>query len=550
MKSIKLHKILLTLLFFIAFGLRFYNLSKTPPSLNWDEVSHGYNAYSILKTGKDEWGKPLPVIFKAYGDYKLPVYIYFTSLSEFFFGITPFAVRLPSALAGIGTLIFTYLLVIKLFHKKFYRSELVPYRLLAIITLLLVTVEPWSLFLSRAGFEANLSLFFIVSGVYFFIEAISQTKTYLLVSIFLMGLSVWTYNSARIFVPLLIIILILLFKKELLAIFRKEKKLFTACFLLFAFLFIPMFIQLINPVGQARYGKVSIIDEGAISQIIKARLNSTYPPVLVRLIYNRPIYFLKRFLVNWVSHFSFSFLFFEGGNNYQFNVPNHGLLYWINLPFFLLGLFWILRNTLKKDRVSIFLLSWLFLAPIPSSLTREAPHTLRAITMLPVPMIVTSLGFLKINNYFNKKSLVFKTLMYGILVLGFSTLYLIKYFGDYNKKYSWSWQYGYKEVVAYVRKNFDKYDKIVVTKRYGEPHEFFLFFWSWDPEDFINDENLTRFYQSNWYWVDSFNKFYFINDWEISENNTFGITRSVTDRDIFKLESGKLVDFSLLQHKC
>src|SRR3990170_560412 len=149
--------ILIVLIVALAFFLRIYKISANPSALNWDEVSHGYNAYSILKTGKDEWGKALPIIFRAYGDYKLPVYIYFTTLTEFFFGLNAFAVRLPAVLAGIGTVIFTYLLVKRLFGFG-----------VALLSSLLVAIEPWTFFLSRGAFEANLALFFIVSGVYFF----------------------------------------------------------------------------------------------------------------------------------------------------------------------------------------------------------------------------------------------------------------------------------------------------------------------------------------------------------------------------------------------
>src|SRR5438477_12751586 len=92
--------IFISLIVLFAFVLRIVNLANVPSSLNWDEVSHGYNAYSILKTGKDEWGFALPTIFRAYGDYKLPVYIYVTAVSEFFFGLNEIAVRLPSVIAG------------------------------------------------------------------------------------------------------------------------------------------------------------------------------------------------------------------------------------------------------------------------------------------------------------------------------------------------------------------------------------------------------------------------------------------------------------------
>src|SRR5689334_17239058 len=106
--------ILLTL---IAAILRFYRLTDTPPSLNWDETSHGYNAFSILKTGKDEWGFSLPLIFRAFGDYKLPVYIYLTVIPVWLFGLTPFAVRFISVLAGILAIPGIYLLASELFNN-------------------------------------------------------------------------------------------------------------------------------------------------------------------------------------------------------------------------------------------------------------------------------------------------------------------------------------------------------------------------------------------------------------------------------------------------
>jgi len=148
---------LLVCVVFLAFTLRFVSIEYAPPSLNWDEVSHGYNAYSILKTGKDEWGETFPSLFRAFGDYKLPVYIYLTALSEALFGLNSFSVRLPSVLAGVAAVVFTFLLVRRLFNKE-----------VALIAALLVSIEPWTFFLSRTALEANVSITFVIAGVYFF----------------------------------------------------------------------------------------------------------------------------------------------------------------------------------------------------------------------------------------------------------------------------------------------------------------------------------------------------------------------------------------------
>jgi 4-amino-4-deoxy-L-arabinose transferase-like glycosyltransferase len=422
---------------------------------------------------------------------------------------------LPSVLAGIAVVLFAYLLVKKLINKE-----------VAIIAALLLAVEPWSFFLSRGAFEANLSLAFIVSGIYFFINGL-ENKKHLLVSSILLGLSVWTYNSARIFVPLFSIALGLIYKREIIQLWKKDKKSIISCSLVFAFFVLPMFWQLLNPAGQARYGWVAIIDEGAITRINEARGISNLPPLLARAIHNKGTYFLKEFFGNWFSHFSPDFLFFSGGSHYQFSVPNQGLLYLVNLAFFVIGLFVLAKN---EKKISSLMLAWLILGPVASSLTREAPHVLRAITILPAPMIISAYGLVSFTRWFSKYKAVILTLYIIVLVASVEN-YLFDYFKNYRERYSWAWQYGYEQIVEKAKEKYDQFDRIIVSKKYGEPHEFFLFFWPWNSEDYNNDPNLIRFHQSDWYWVDGFDKFYFVNDWEIpSEGNTF------------VLESGKEVD--------
>lgn len=516
----------LLLMLLLASLLRIYGVTSTPPSLNWDEISHGYNAYSILETGKDEWGVAWPTIFRAYGDYKLPVYIYTTALSEALFGLNAFAVRLPSVIAGIFVVLFTYLLAYKLFEKRY----------VAFLSALLVAIEPWSFFLSRGAFEANLGLAFIVSGAYFFLVGAKKAK-YLPISAVLLGLSVWAYNSARIFVPLLLVLLVFLYKKELARLWKKQQKFFTFSILIFALFFLPMLWQLANPAGQARYGWVAILDEGAIAQINEARTVSTLPGILPTLLHNKVTYFIPRFLTNYFSHFSLDFLFLKGGSHFQFNVPGRGLLYLVNLPFFILGLFYLAR---EQSRGAWLVLGWLLLAPIPSSLTREAPHTLRAITMLPVPMLISAIGLVGSYHWWKEKVKkwqyknawrVIPLIAYFIVLAALAEIYLLVYFTRYRLEYSWAWQYGYTWVVDYAKANYTSYDRIIVTKKYGEPHEFFLFYWPWSPEKYRNDPSLIRFHQSNWFWVDRFDKFYFVNDWDIPKE----------ENGEWKMENGRLI---------
>ena len=102
----------------IGLILRLIFINQLPPSLNWDEVSHGYNAYSILKTGHDEWGTFMPLIFRCFGDFKLPMYIYTSVIPILFLGLNQLSIRLVSILSGTISIFLIYLILSKLFSKN------------------------------------------------------------------------------------------------------------------------------------------------------------------------------------------------------------------------------------------------------------------------------------------------------------------------------------------------------------------------------------------------------------------------------------------------
>jgi 4-amino-4-deoxy-L-arabinose transferase-like glycosyltransferase len=113
-----MRKFLIALVFLLGFILRIVNISSRPVGFTPDEASFGYDAYSILKTGKDQWGKPFPLVLRSFGDSKLPLYTYLTIPSVFLFGLNEFAVRLPNAIIGSLAVIIVYLLVKELFSEK------------------------------------------------------------------------------------------------------------------------------------------------------------------------------------------------------------------------------------------------------------------------------------------------------------------------------------------------------------------------------------------------------------------------------------------------
>ena len=102
-------KILLVLIILLAFVLRFYKLSSYP-ALNADEAAIGYNAYSLIKTGRDEHGNPWPVHFQSFNDYKPGLYFYMVLPFVKVIGLNEWAVRIPGAALGVMTVFVSYLL--------------------------------------------------------------------------------------------------------------------------------------------------------------------------------------------------------------------------------------------------------------------------------------------------------------------------------------------------------------------------------------------------------------------------------------------------------
>jgi 4-amino-4-deoxy-L-arabinose transferase-like glycosyltransferase len=483
----------------LSFFLRVYKIADNPPALNWDEVSHGYNAYSLLKTGRDEWGTKLPLIFRAYGDYKLPLYIYLSVLPLAFFGLGAFSVRLVSLLSGTGLVFLAYLIT-----KKLTKNE--AFSLLATF---LTAISPWGLFVSRVAVEANLGAFLFALGMYFFLGWLKREEGKLFWTTLSWGLALFAYNSARVIVPVFFLFLLIMgfWKKRF-----KELVLPTALFLVFL---IPFIGQLYNQTAKARFDWVSLIDQGTLAKIIEKRNTSPLPSLITRALYNRPAYFIAYAARNYLASFSPKYLFFRGGSHYQFSQPGHELLYLVTAPFLLLGLLRaIFRGRLEEELIA----GWFLLAFLPSAITRDAPHVLRSLFVLPTPMILTVIGLKTALSKISGRSRFKGRLLFFILCLAVAVSFgrwWQDYWQIYRPAYSWAWQYGYQEAVLMIKENYQQYDRIFFSKRYGEPHEFIAFYWGWKPKSF-QDSSLKEWdYHANWYWVNKLDKIVFVNDWEV-----------------------------------
>ncbi|MCX6704460.1 MAG: glycosyltransferase family 39 protein, partial [Candidatus Woesebacteria bacterium] len=335
-----IYPVLVGLILLIAFFLRFYKLTSDPPSLNWDEVSIGYNAYSILKTGRDEWGQLLPVHFKSYGEYKLPAQIYASIPGIAVFGLNELGVRITPVIYGTLTILLLYFLTKKIFENEW----------IALVASFLLAISPWHIQLTRASFESSFSVFWVTLGAWLFIKGFTNKK-YWFWSIVPFVISIYTYNATRVFTPLFLIALLLIYRRDIL----KNTKIWVLSLLVFLVSMIPLASFVISGEATARLKLVSIIDDpGFALRINEARGNTRLPEPLPRLIHNKITHYVYVFVGNYLSHFTPDFLFISGAGHKQQHVQGIGELYMVQAPFILVGLYFLFR---KKNKWRWLLIS-------------------------------------------------------------------------------------------------------------------------------------------------------------------------------------------------
>lgn len=454
-------KYLLVLICIFFIFTRFYKIAEIPPSVYWDEASIGYNAYSIAETGKDEWGEFLPIHFRAFGEFKLPVFIYVTAVSVKLFGLNEFSVRLPAVLFSLGVIILTYFLT-----KRLWGSEAI-----GLLSSFFVSVSPWFFIFSRTGYEATAGLMFYLLAIYLFLQN-NLNPWYIFFSILSFILSAYSYNSFRIVVPLTILILAVYNLGDFIDVFKKDILPVTLSVIFLALSIIPVYRLYKYDAGIFRLQAVSTTN----SSVIK----------------------------NYLSHFSPDFLILRGDKNLRSQQPGFGQLYLPELILLPLGFLYMVKS---KSKYRLLPLALLLLGPIPAAITKESPHALRAISMVPFISVISAAGVATLWKLSRMKNLI--NLIVIIIFLTFFTYYFLSFLNTYPANSSKDWQYGYKKIYEDFGNEFDKYDRIIISDEYAQPYIFALFYLKYDPESFRQEVVRNSVEEWGFSTVKKFGKFEF-----------------------------------------
>ncbi len=462
-----------TVIIFFALFIRLYKLGDVPVSLYWDEMAMYVDVKSVIQTGQDMFGRPwYQLIYPSYGDFKLPVYIWTAILSAKVFGLSEWSLRLPSVLAGIGTIIVVGLLARLEFSSLFVTDErkssskrfaFSASELLQLLTMSAVAFAPWSIMFSRTAFEGHLGQFLFAVSVWSILASRKNAKLLLLAPVF-GALATYAYFSVR-FVWVVVFLFSTLLvhfrvKKMSMSEWKKLFLLIGAPFLLYFLLLIPMLRSpLYKDANRFRLGTDSVLNKDYVlqSNIYREMGGNSR---LDRVLFNSKFLMLEELFKNYGANTSPNFMFVTGDPNLRHGTGQHGLFLLIFLPFFFYGVVSVFQ---RKKLLGVFLIVWWLVALLPASVPLNVPHALRSLNALVPLSLFIGLGMTmsilhwrefvtQITRPKTQSKFFFiggLTVLFVIII--FSVVqFLYFYFTVYPKLSAKDWQDGYKQVAQAI----------------------------------------------------------------------------------------------------
>lgn len=499
MKFLKENWQLLAILLLAAI-LRFYKLDTIPIGFNDDEAAFGYNAYSILQTGRDEWGRLLPFpAFESFGDWKLVFYLYLTVASQFIFGASVFATRFPSAVFGVLAVWATYLLTKKLFPEK-----------IGLLAAFFLAISPWHVIASRNAFESDLQIFLITMSIFFFIKSLKNPK-FIFLAIVLLSICLYTYRSSWLFVPLFVLTLVFLFRYEL----NIVKTTFAKILILTVVLVLPLVPTVASSSGQSRLRQESFISGVQKSGIVddvntrRGSCENYWPAIICVAAYNQYVFYFSTYLNNYISNLSPETYFIRGNPGGYQSFSIRSLFYTFELPLLILG---VMLLVIKKHPAAKILIPWLLIVPIAPAITGVG-NPGRLNILMPSVQIIAAFGLYSIFIYVKNARLKKILIAASFVIIISSTVRLIADLFVFYPQVSGSFQrYGYRQLFNYLESQKENYRQIAVSRQGDDAKQYihYLFYTKQDPRIFFDTQITTKYRGADgWQQIERIGNFYF-----------------------------------------
>ncbi len=449
----------LLVLIVLSFLVRFYAISKSPPSVNFDEAALGYNAYSLLKTGKDEYGRSWPLSLRSFNDFKPALYSYFSIPFVSWFGLNETSTRMVSVISG-SLRVIVYFFLLRLFLKGDSKK-------IWLYTLIL-SLQPWELHFSRTAFESNLScLFFTIGAVLLlYYKEKKSGGIYLFFSILAFLLSIYSYHSARLGVP--IFVFLVFFDPFTLSLKSIKKGVWVLFWLLLGVA--PLLYSTRTDTILERFNQENIFKH--------------YYPFASKesdIGINRYYYLAGMMVGHVASYFSPINIGYEVYHWVRLSpqyIPSFSMLGWEETIFVIIGFFMVLRKFRDDYKIRI-LVYWIIAGSAPSAVTWNWFHPLRALNLMPVLGVFAIMGLDYIIETRYKKIYLFLVLVWLIPTGSFRVTNELSYsvwknHGEYQPG-------GFKQGAALLGSLANEAKTVYLDSSQAQSYIFFLFYQSYPP---------------------------------------------------------------------
>lgn len=457
-----------------AFAVRVAYLSRVPNGFYIDEASFGYNAYSLLKTGRDEYGVRWPLYTRSFYSGKNPVYLYSTVASVRVFGLNEFAVRLPAAIFGTLAVLFTGLLAAELFGGA-----------AGLVAALVAAVGPWGFMFSRTAMEpTSLLCAMALAG---WLAALGLRRAWVAPAAgAAAGLSLYCYAPAFAIAPPMALLFGILFRKRL----KEQKGPWLIGFAVLLLAALPHLFPSMKGTAQTSHFFGNLVTSPAARGLSKSLVEDMHLPFSKRIESSVAATGMAVFARNYLASYGPSFLFLNGDTSTTRQyVRGAGVLYFSILPFALIGLYTALRRRRPEDW---FVIGWFVLYPVGASLAAEwVPSAIREIAGLPAWAALTGLGLsVAWGAARTAGSATTRIVFAAVLTLStFGTLFecgrfFTLYFRDYPVYGAKAWGYGIAEGIEDAERIRNRYDAALVSHEIPFVYIYLLFYLKYDPETY------------------------------------------------------------------
>jgi 4-amino-4-deoxy-L-arabinose transferase-like glycosyltransferase len=456
-----------------AATLRLAKLDQVPPALHVDEASNAWNAYTLLKTGKDQHGVSWPIFYaRAFGENRSASYIYALIPFQAVGGMNEWTTRLPSAIGGILTVLLIYFVGARLFGSA---TGLAAAAMLA--------VNPWHVQTTRLGLEAALSPLLIVASLAAFLWADlpldddRERRPRPVVAALAgatAGISCYGYWAVRLFLPVFLIGAVIVTWKAWWSLLKNRAGSHAILALVIAAAVTagPLFWKHLTDPEIHKRGQIAgwVWNESdTVGEKIGKAL-SRYP-----------------------GHIGPDFLFISGDKAPDWSPPKGtGLFYWYELPLMLVGLITTLSRA-RSSRAARLLLVWLIFYPV-ADLLNEHPtsHSLRSLPGLGGLILLGAVGAVAAGGslWQRRRTTLGICSAMAVLALILNVRFFREFFGDdfYRQKYSLAiYANDLLEATRWLRPRLNEIDAAFITGYTLHPDIVTLVGLSYDPQQWFRD---------------------------------------------------------------